>query len=251
MTDQILIDREDRVMTITFNRPAQKNAITHAMYAAVADALEEAEKNDAVRAVIFTGAGDAFTAGNDLGDFMKPFPDGKPPVWRFLENISTAEKPIIAAVNGPAVGVGLTMLLHADLSFASTAATFKAPFTLLGLVPEAASSLLLTESLGVALANDILLASRELSAEEALAAGLVSRLFEPAQLQSETRAVAERVASFAPNAMRESKRLIRGDRTRIAARMKAEAEIFNAQLKSPEFAESAMAFMEKRAPRFG
>ena len=250
ITDDILVDRSDRVMTITFNRPRQKNALTHAMYATLADSLEEADKDDTVRAILFTGAGDAFTAGNDLKDFMQPFPDGKPPVWRFLENILHAEKPIVSAVNGPAIGVGLTMLLHGDLSFASTAASFKAPFTLLGLVPEAASSLLLPRSIGTALANDILMASRELTAEEALAAGLVSRIYAPGELLAESRKAAETMANFAPTAMRETKRLIRGEKKEIAARMQEEAEIFNAQLRSPEFMESAAAFMQKRAPKF-
>ena len=250
MTNHIAIAREGKVVTITINRPEQKNALSHAMYAAMADALEQAQTDDQIRCVVITGAGDTFTAGNDMGDFAGGMPEGKPPVARFLEALRDAEKPVVAAVNGPAIGVGLTMLLHCDLSFASDAASFAAPFTKIGLVPEAASSLLIPASLGTAWANDILLAGRKLDAEEALRAGLISRVFLAEDLMQETRAVAHNVAALAPTAMKESKRLIRGRREAVRQQMLAEAEVFGAQLRSAEFAEAAAAFMEKRAPVF-
>ncbi len=250
MTNHIAVAREGKVLTITINRPEQKNALSHAMYAAMADALEKAQTDDQIRCVVITGAGDVFTAGNDMGDFAAGMPEGTPPVVRFLSALRDVEKPVVAAVNGPAVGVGLTMLLHCDLSFASDTATFAAPFAKLGLVPEAASSLLIPSSLGTAWANDILLAGRKLEAEDALKAGLISRVFPADELLAETMTVAHNVAALAPTAMKESKRLIRGRQEEVKQQMLAEAEVFGAQLRSPEFAEAAAAFMEKRAPVF-
>lgn len=250
MTDLIEIAVADRVMTLFFNRPAQKNALNHDMYAALADALSDADARDDVRAVVMSGRADAFTAGNDLADFMRPYPDGEPPVWRFLAAIRDARTPIFCAVNGAAVGVGLTMLLHADFAYASERATFKAPFALLGLVPEAASSLLLARSVGMSMANDLLIAGRTLSAAEALQAGLISRVFAADALLEETMTVARHVATLAPNAVRRSKELIRHDRAVIAERMAVEGALFGDQLRSPEFQESAGAFLQKRAPQF-
>lgn len=232
------------------NRPDQKNALTHAMYAAIADALEELNTDDTLRVATITGAGDAFTSGNDLMDFAAGNTDGPPPVLRFLDNIRDAEKPVIAAVNGIAVGVGLTMLLHCDLAFASNTARFKAPFPHVGLVPEAGSSLLLPQALGNAWANDILLAGRTLDADDALRAGLISRVYSPAELIEKTNETAAIIAAQAPNAMKKSKRLIRSNRPDVIERMKAEGVLFDEQLRSPEFAECAAAFMQKRAPKF-
>ena len=250
MTDLVKTGVANRVMTITFNRPAQLNALSHEMYAAVADALAEADNNTQIRAVVITGAGEAFTAGNDLEDFAKPFPQGKAPVTRFLENIRDAQKPVIAAVNGPSVGVGLTMLLHCDLAFASETATLSAPFAHVGLVPEAGSSMLLPLALGNAWANDILLAGRVLSAQEALQAGLVSRVFAADALLAETTIVAEEIATLAPNAVRKSKSLIRANREQIAQRMQEEAVLFGEQLQSVEFGESVKAVMSGQARNF-
>ncbi len=177
-------------------------------------------------------------------------PEGKPPVVRFLENIVNCDKPVMAAVNGPAVGVGLTMLLHSDLVYASEAATFRSPFPHLGVVPEAGSSLLLPMTVGNAWANDIFIAGRVLNAAEALSAGLVSRVFPAASLMGECRSIAASVAAQAPNAMVQSKRLIRSNRDAVFERMQKEGAIFNAQLKSPEFTVSAAAYMQRRLPEF-
>ena len=250
MTEDVLVRREGRVLTIVMNRPDKKNALTHAMYDVFADALEDAQEDAQVRCVVVTGAGDSFTAGNDLGDFAAGMPEGKPPVVRFLENLLMCDTPIIASVNGPAVGVGLTMLLHCDLAYASEAATFRSPFPHLGVVPEAGSSMLLPAAVGVAWANDIFIAGRVLTAGEALSAGLVSRVIPADALREETARIAATVAAQAPNAMRETKRLVRANRAAIAERMKIEGEIFNAQLKSPEFFESAAAYMQRRLPNF-
>jgi enoyl-CoA hydratase/carnithine racemase len=250
MTDFIRTERDGRVLVVTMDRTDKKNALTHEMYAAIADALELAHLDAQIRCVVLTGAGDSFTAGNDLGDFAAGMPEGKPPVVRFLEAIVTCDKPVMAAVNGPAVGVGLTMLLHSDLVYASETATFRSPFPHLGVVPEAGSSLLLPMTVGNAWANDIFIAGRVLTAAEALSAGLVSRVFSAASLMGECRTIAAVVAAQAPNAMRETKRLIRANRDIVFERMAREGAIFNAQLKSPEFMVSAAAYMGRRMPEF-
>lgn len=250
MTDHITSHLADHILTLTINRPERKNAITQVMYGALADAIVGANDDKAIRAIVITGEGDMFTAGNDLTDFAMNMRDGTPPVQRFLNGIRDAEKPIIIAINGPAIGVGLTMLLHADICYASETANFRAPFTALGLVPEAGSSLLLPLSVGNSMANEILLAGRILTAEEALACGLVSRVLPAADLMSAAMACAAKIAASAPNAMRRSKALIRANRSDVAARMTAEGHAFTDQLKSPEFAEAAAAFMQKRAPVF-
>jgi enoyl-CoA hydratase/carnithine racemase len=252
MTDHITQTLENRVLTLTINRPERKNALTQAMYGALADAINAANDDKAIRAIIITGAGDMFTAGNDLGDFASDMEraSGEPPVTRFLNGIRDAETPLIAAVNGPAVGVGLTMLLHCDIAYASESANFRAPFTALGLVPEAGSSLLLPLSVGNSMANEILLAGRILTASEALACGLVSRVVPDAGLMAAARACAQQVAAAAPTAIRRSKALIRMNRDAVKARMDAEGKAFAEQLKSPDFAEAATAFREKRKPVF-
>lgn len=250
MSEFVHVEQKGRVLVVTLDRQEQKNALTHDMYAAMADALEQADKSDDIRALMFTAKGDMYTAGNDLGDFARPMPEGKPPVVRFLENLRDAETPVVAAVNGHAIGVGLTMLLHCDLSFASKEASFRAPFAQVGLVPEAASSMLLPQVVGMAMANDILLAGRILSAEEALNVGLVSRLYAPDELFENALEAAQSLADMAPNALKQSKKLIRANRDKIAEHMKVEGRVFSAQLASSEFMEAATAFMQKRKPVF-
>jgi len=250
MTDLVTTELDGRILTITLNRADKKNALSHEMYAAIADDLERAHRDGQIRCVIITGAGDSFTAGNDLSDFAAGMPEGKPPVVRFLEAIVNCDKPVMTAVNGPAVGVGLTMLLHADLIYASEKATFRSPFPHVGVVPEAASSMLLPLAVGNAWANDIFLGGRVLSADEALSAGLVSRVFPAASFMDECRKIAATVAAQAPNAMLQSKRLIRANRASVLERMQKEGAIFDAQLKSPEFMVAAAAYMQRRLPEF-
>ena len=252
MTDHVKTSIANQILTITSDRPERKNALTQAMYGAMADAIVSANSDKSVRCMIITGSGDFFTAGNDLTDFASDMErkSGEPPVTRFLNAIRDAEKPLIAAVNGPAIGVGLTMLLHADIAYAADNANFRAPFTALGLVPEAGSSLLLPASVGNSMANEILLAGRILSAEEALSCGLVSRVVPFDKLQAAALDCAASIASAGPTAIRRSKALIRGNRDAVAARMAAEGKVFAEQLQSPEFAEAAAAFMQKRKPVF-
>lgn len=250
MTEHVSVSLENRVMKIQLTRPEAKNALSHAMYTAMAEGLEQAQASNDIRCVLLTGSEDSFTAGNDLADFAADMPEGEWPVMRFLNTLRDMDTPVLVAVNGLAVGVGVTLLLHSDLAFASTEASFAAPFTKIGLVPEAGSSLLLPMALGNAWANDMLLANRKLDAQEALLAGLVSRVLPAQELMATATDVAENIASLAPGAISASKRLIRNNREGIIAQMQAEGEIFAAQLKSPEFAESVAAMMEKRAPNF-
>ncbi|MEM1182425.1 MAG: enoyl-CoA hydratase-related protein [Acidobacteriota bacterium] len=250
MSDFIISERQGRVLVMTINRPDRLNALNHGMYAALAEGLGELASDDSLRAAVITGRGEYFTAGNDLEDFSAGMPEGKPPVMRFLEALLMAPKPVFAAVNGPAIGVGLTMLLHCDLAYASQSATLRAPFPQVGVVPEAGSSLLLPQAVGMAMANDILIAGRTLNAEEALNAGLVSRVFTDDELLPKTLKVAAQVAGQAPNATRKSKALIRSSRDAVAARMKLEGKDFFAQLQSAEFRESVAAIREKRPPQF-
>lgn len=251
MTDHIKTSRDGRVLTITINRPEKKNAITQAMYGAIADGLSELDRDDALRAAVITGEGTMFTSGNDITDFASDMDgDNVPPVIRFLRGILHTEKPVVAAVNGPAIGVGLTMLLHCDVAYASEAATFAAPFVKVGVVPEAASSVLLPKAIGMAMASEVMLAGRVLTAQEALSVGLVSKVVSPDDLQQEAADVAGRLAALAPTAMKRAKSLIRHDRTELQSVMEREGVLFADQLQSAEFAEVAAAFMQKRAPKF-
>lgn len=252
MTDNVKLDLADRILTITIARPERKNALTQAMYGKMADAINGANDDKAVRAIVFTGEGDMFTAGNDLNDFasIEERESGTPPVTRFLNAIRDAEKPIIAAVNGPGIGVGLTMLLHCDIAYAAASANFRTPFSQLGLVPEAGSSLLLPRMVGRSMANDLLLGGRILSADEALACGLVSRVVPDGELMDAAMKTARIIANSPPSAIRKSKALINMNRDEIAQQMQTEGKVFAAQLQSPEFAEAAAAFAQKRAPVF-
>ena len=251
MTDLVTTKRDGRVLAVTMNRPDKKNALTHAMYTALADALDIAAADPDIRVVLIAGAGDGFTAGNDLGDFQNRGSEpGERPVARFLRTLLHFEKPVVAAVHGVAVGVGITMLLHCDLVVVADSARLQAPFVSLALVPEFASSLQLPQRVGAALANDMFLTGRVLTGAEALAAGIASRLVADADLAAEAMAMAQAVAAKAPRAVRLTKQLVRSNRQELADRMEAEGRLFDEQLRSAEFMEAATAFMQKRAPSF-
>jgi enoyl-CoA hydratase/carnithine racemase len=254
MTDSIKVSDAEGVRSVVMARPEKKNAITRAMYAAMADAIVSAQSDPAVHVVMIAAEGGAFTAGNDIFDFMQEPPTGKekepPPVLRFLDAILSAEKPLAAAVDGVAVGVGVTMLLHCDLVYASETATFKTPFVDLGLVPEAASSLLLPALIGRARASEMLLLGETISAKEAAECGLIARIFPQARLREETLARCRTLGLKSPTAVRASKRLMRGDLEPVRARMREEIKLFVERLGSDEFREAAQAFVEKRRPDF-
>jgi len=255
MSEHISVSRDNAVMRISFNRPEKKNAITASMYTALADALEEAEKEDTIRVVLFDASGDMFTAGNDIGDFLSrgvesADPHQTPPVMRFLFALAKAEKPLIAAVQGGAVGVGVTMLLHCDLVFASKIATFHTPFVDLALVPEAASSLLLPQIAGHQRAAEMLLSGKKIDAHRAYEFGFVSEIVAEEEIGEAGLKAAKDIAAKAPAAVRLTKKLMKGDREIIIARMQEEGALFAAQLASPEFREAGTAFMQKRKPDF-
>lgn len=247
----IEITTQNRVTTMVINRPEKRNAITQDMYATMADAITSYGDSDTARAMIITGAEDYFTSGNDIRDFAIGAREHEtPPVGRFLRAILECPKPLIAAVNGPGIGIGVTMLLHCDVVLAAEEASFSTPFTQLGLVPEAASSVLLPAVVGMAVANDMFLAGRVLTAEEALRHGLVSRVVPGADLAQLAADIAAQMAAMPPKAMQLSKGLIRAGRAQIAAQMDAEAVHFTAQLQASEFAEVVAAKMQKRTPKF-
>lgn len=255
MSEQITVNRDGAVLRLGFNRPDKKNAITTAMYAALADGLAEAQEDAAIRAVLFEGNGDYFTSGNDVADFMsgaamEEDAHGGRPVERFLQAIATAEKPLVAAVQGPAVGVGVTMLLHCDLVYASPAATFHTPFVDLALVPEAASSLLLPRIAGATRAAEMLLLGEKINAPRAREFGFINDVVDADALLEAALGKAKALAEKAPEALRLAKQLMKGDKEEILSRMKKEGAHFAAQLQSAEFREAGAAFLQKRKPDF-
>jgi enoyl-CoA hydratase/carnithine racemase len=230
-----------RIAQVTIDRPAKRNALTQVMYRRMADALLEADTDPHVGVVVLTGVADVFTAGNDLADFTGG--NSLDETHRFLEAIASVRVPLVAAVNGLAVGVGLTLLLHCDLVFIEPTADLSAPFVALGLVPEAASSLLLPRVVGERRASEIFLTGRHLSGSEAVEWGLANAAASPvlpAALDA-----AERIAAQPHNAARTSKALLRSHERTVQGRMAEETAAFADALKGPEFA-AAMAARQKR-----
>jgi enoyl-CoA hydratase/carnithine racemase len=243
----------DRVLHIRLNRPEKKNALTAHMYASFRNALASAKSGSDIRVVLISGEGESFCAGNDLADFMAPsaLEEGEESaVQGFLRELSTTAQPIVAAVQGAAVGVGVTMLLHCDIVLFADDARLKIPFVDLGLVPEAASSLLLPRLLGHHRAASLFLLGESLIAAEAVACGLGWKTLPLEHLMIEAEATARRLAAKAPNAMRLSKHLMKPSGQTVAERMKEESIHFSEQLKSKEVREAITAFFEKRAPHF-
>jgi len=255
MTIETTMDRG--VQTIRLNRPEKKNAITRAMYQGIVDALSAGEANDEARVHLISGADGVFTAGNDIGDFvtMATGDVQDTPVVQLLRLLPTLRKPLIAAVDGPAVGVGTTLLLHCDLAYASSRASFSAPFLNLGLVPEAASSLLLPARIGHVRAFEMLCLGSVFSAEEALASGLVNRVVAPEELMQTALASGHALAAKPPEALRLSRELMRGGGATasqaVAETIEQELGVFMERLQSAEAREAFAAFLEKRPPRFG
>ena len=251
MTD-ILTHTEAGVMTITLNRVDKKNSITVAMYAAMADALESAAQDAAVRAVLLQGHETVFSAGNDIADFQNRAPaTGESPVHRFLRTISSFAKPLVAAVCGPAVGVGTTMLFHCDLVYAGDTAAFSMPFVNLGLCPEAASSLLVPQMMGYHRAAEALLLGEPFMAEAALEVGLVNRIVPPTEANGIAQMQARKLAAKPVSSLLETKRLMKkGQAALVAQQMADESVVFARMLAEPAAREAFAAFMEKRRPDF-
>lgn len=251
MTEHVLVTRTGGVLEISLDRPEKKNALTRVMYDALAAAFEQVDTDPSLRVALLTGIGDTFTSGNDITDFQsRADSGGRSSASRFLPTISSMQKPLIAAVNGAAVGVGTTMLAHCDLIVAARSARFVMPFTGLGLVPEAASSLLFPRLLGNQRASALLLLGEPLDAETAFHWGFVNRVVDDAVLMETARDMARRLATLPPQAVRLTKRLIRHGAPDVAGRIEEELALFRERLASPEAKEAFAAFMEKRKPHF-
>ena len=240
------------VLTLIMQRPAKKNALTRDMYAALSDLLAAADADPAVRVLLIRGAGDAFTAGNDLKDFLEQPPaDESSPVVRFLRALCTVRKPLIAAVQGAAVGIGTTLLLHCDLVYAGESARFQLPFVNLGLCPEAASTFLLPLAAGHRRAVELLLFGEPFGALEAQRAGLINRILPDAELRPAAEAAARQLAAKPLAALLVTKELLqRPFRDPVRQAMDAELAAFYPRLRSPEAAEAMEAFFAKRKPDF-
>lgn len=251
MTD-ILVHTEAGVSTITFNRLEKKNSITSAMYAALADAVEQAAADDAVRALLIQGDATVFSAGNDLGDFLNaPAGGDESPVFRFMRALVTFPKPVVAAVCGPAVGIGTTLLFHCDLVYAGDNAAFSMPFVNLGLCPEFASSILVPQMFGYHRAAEALLLGEPFMAEAALEIGLVNRVVPPTECNAIAQAQARKLAAKPLSALIETKRLMKmGQQPALLERLGTEAKSFGRMLREPAAREAFTAFMEKRKPDF-
>ena len=248
----ILTHQDAGVLTLTFNRVERKNSINVAMYDALATALEKAAGDAATRVVVIQGHETIFSAGNDIEDFLKNKPAGMDsPVFRFLRGIATFPKPLVAAVCGPAVGVGTTLLFHCDLVYAGDNAAFSMPFVNLGLVPEAASSLLVPQMFGYHRAAEALLLGEPFMAEAALEVGLVNRVVPPSEANALAQAQARKLAAKPLSSLIATKQLMKGGQQKaVLERMGEEGAQFGRMLVEPAAREAMTAFMEKRKPDF-
>jgi enoyl-CoA hydratase/carnithine racemase len=251
MAEHIAVSVEDRILTLRLDRPEKKNALTLGMYRGMIEALQQAEADPAVRAVLITGTADCFTAGNDLMDFANAKPGETSPAIIYLQTLAGAQKPVIAAVGGVAVGIGTTMLLHCDLAYAASGARFQLPFVNLGLCPEAGSSVLLPALMGHRRAAELLLLGEPFSAEVACDLGIVNAVLPAGELLAAATAKAQQLAEKPPSALRITKALLKhGATATIADAMARETEKFATLLQGPEAREAMMAFMQRRKPDF-
>jgi enoyl-CoA hydratase/carnithine racemase len=252
VTDHIKIENNAGVLTLTMARSDKKNALTNAMYGALADAIQGAETDDSVRVVLIRGEGDMFTAGNDVGEFAAIAAggsSGERHVGRFLEALARSSRPLVAAVQGRAVGVGTTMLLHCDLVVLAENALLSTPFVSLALVPEASSSLLMPLRIGYARAFEMFALGEPVDAKSALAWGLVNRVVPLDKLDAEAKAFAARLAKQPAGAVSTTKRLMRNPET-LMAQIRTEGEHFAKRLQTAEAREAFSAFAERRPPDF-
>ena len=252
MSESIQINHNDRIVELVMQRPEKKNALTAEMYAEMARAIAAAQDDPAVRVVLISGSPDCFTAGNDVGDFLNNPPKGDDaPVWAFLAAIAKSSKPLVAAVEGLAVGIGTTMLMHCDLVYAGRSARLQLPFVRLGLCPEAASSLMLPALAGYQHAAEALLLGKPFSADKAVAMGLINELVDDGQALAHARQIAAELAALPPDAVITSKKLMRqAHAAEIDRVMSEEARDFLRLLEGDEAREAVNAFLEKRQPDF-
>jgi enoyl-CoA hydratase/carnithine racemase len=252
MTEHVKTEIADGIMTLTLRRPDKKNALTGAMYGALSEALRQAEADASVRVIMFQGDGDSFTAGNDLSDFASQARGESAvdsPAHRFIETISKTSKPLVAAVQGNAVGVGTTMLLHCDLVYLADNARLVTPFVNLALVPEAASSWLLPLRIGHARAYAMFALGEPMGAAAAVACGLANAVVPQGELRKRAHDAAMTLTKRPAGALRLTKKLMR-DHQRIAAQIAEEGQLFKERLKTPEAREAFAAFAERRPPDF-
>ena len=253
MSEHLHIQRDGGLLTLRMHRPDKKNALTRAMYAGMAEVLDQAEHDTSVRVVLLTGGEDCFTSGNDVADFIQAPPTGlNSEVFQFMRALFEFPKPVVAAVAGPAVGIGTTLLLHCDLVYVSRDAQLKMPFVNLGLCPEYGSSLILPRLLGHARAAELLLLGQSFSGEQAAAWGIANQaLDDGAATLSKAREMAQRFLDLAPLAVADSKRLMRAPgREELRKVIEEEGALFGQRLRSPEAIEALTAFMQRRKPDF-
>ena len=254
MTSEIQITRDGGVQVVRFNRPEKKNALTRAMYETMTAAMVAADASDDIAVHMITGTGGIFTSGNDIKDFASRAIDlaqRASGASAFITTLPLLKKPIVAAVDGLAIGVGVTMLFHCDLVYASPAASFRTPFLDLGLVMEAGSSLLAPHIMGHQRAFELLCLGEPFSAEDAHRAGFVNRIVPSDRLEQAALAAAHRLAAKPPGALAEARRLLKGQTPEHAsARMTEEGAVFARLLASPDAKEAFAAFLEKRKPDF-
>jgi enoyl-CoA hydratase/carnithine racemase len=254
MNREIAISRQGPVQIIRLNRPEKKNALTSEMYLALGEALGAGDAAPDVAAHVIFGSGGVFCAGNDIGDFLSFATGGNAEklgaVLGFIRSLPSIKKPVIAGVGGLASGIGVTLLLHCDLVYASPSATFSTPFLDLGLVPEAGSSLLGPRLMGHQRAFELLVLGDKFSAERAREAGLINAIVAPEVLEETAIATALRLAAKPPEALTLARRLLRGDPAELISRIDEESRLFRQRLTSPEAREAFQAFFEKRAPNF-
>lgn len=251
MSEHIEIRRDGHVLVVRIARPEKKNALTVDMYADLAGALAEADADRDIRTIALLGSEGVFSAGNDIGDFLsRPPQDKDAPVLRFLKGLARCTVPLIAGVDGDAVGIGTTMLLHCDIVLVTARARLRLPFVSLGIVPEAGSTLLLPKIMGHARAAELVMLADPFDGARAVELGIANHVVAPDALESALMDIAHRLAAQPPSAMREAKRLLKGDIPALEAHIQEEVRIFTGQLTSAEAREAFTAFMEKRKPDF-
>jgi enoyl-CoA hydratase/carnithine racemase len=252
MTEHIKIERKDGILTLTFARPDKKNALTNAMYGVLADSLVSAETDSAARVIVLRGEGDMFTSGNDVGEFAAIAAgavQGERHVSRFVRALAQSTRPLVAAVQGRAVGIGTTMLLHCDFVVLAENAQLSTPFVNLALVPEAASTLLMPMRVGYARAYEMFALGESMEAATALNLGIANRVVPLDRLRAEAEGVAARLAKLPAGSLAATKRLMR-NAALLTAQIGAESESFAERLKTAEAREAFTAFAERRPPDF-
>ncbi|HUB65653.1 MAG TPA: enoyl-CoA hydratase-related protein [Methylocella sp.] len=247
---KVRIEREGAVLCVIFDRPEKKNALTGAMYLAATEALQDADRDPAIGAVLFAGSGGLFTAGNDIADFRAA--PGEPkdfPAFVFIKALAACETPLVAAIEGIAIGIGATMMLHCDLVYVAPETMFRLPFVDLGLVPEAASSLLLPRRIGMAMAAEFLLLGEAFGADEALRLGLANAIVPASELWGVAIGRAGQLAAKPRAALAATRRMMRGEARDIQARIEEEARLFSIAMRSDEARAAFAAFLGKARER--